>query len=166
MNALFNVFTGILRLRNGPQDLPSSWTICLALAAAYLMLGIFTGQRLGDDDSAAASLAVTALQFTAVAVMLAIRKYPERLPQTLSALAGVGVVFTILSFMFLSQADPDKQQPVLAMAWFAIFFWSLVVDAHIYKNALSITRAQGMLIAVLLLAGSYVLIEFAFKQAG
>lgn len=166
MNALFNILTGILRLRNGPQDLPSSWGICLGLAAAYLMLGIFTGQQLGDGDSAAASLAVTALQFSAVAVMLMIRKYPERLPQTLSALAGVGVVFTILSFLFLSQVDPEKQQPVLAMAWFAVFFWSLMVDAHIYKNALSITRAQGMLIAVLLLASSYVLIEFAFKTSG
>lgn len=166
MSALFNVLAGILRLRNGPQDLPSSWSVCLGLAAAYLMLGVFTGQRLGDGDSASASLAVTALQFTAVAVMLAIRKFPERLPQTLSALSGVGVAFTVLSFLFLSQADPDKQQPALAMAWFAVFFWSLMVDAHIYKNALSITRAQGMLIAVLLLASSYVLIEFTFKQAG
>jgi hypothetical protein len=166
MNTLFNNLSGILRLRNGPQDLSSSWTICLGLAAGYLMLGIFTGQRLGDGDSAAASLAVAALQFSAVAVMLMVRKFPERLPQTLSALSGVGIVFTILSFLFLSQADPDKQQPALAMAWFAVFFWSLIVDAHIYKNALSITRAQGMLIAVLLLASSYVLIEFAFKQPG
>jgi hypothetical protein len=127
------------------------------------MLGVFTGQRLGDGNSVAASLAVTALQFSAILVMLNIRKFPERLPQTLSAIAGIGILFTVLSFLFLSQADPDKQQPILALAWFSIFFWSLVIDAHIYKNAMSITMAQGMLVAVLLLASSYVLIEFAFK---
>jgi len=164
MNRLFNTVVCILRLRSGPEDLPSSWTLTLALVASYLTLGILTGQSLGDENSAAAALAAAALQFVAVAVMLQIRKHPERLSQTLSALAGVGVVFTVLSFMFLSQADPDKQQPILALAWFGIFFWSLVVDAHIYRNALSITMAQGMLVAVSLLAGSYVLIEFTFNQ--
>ncbi len=163
MNSLFSSLLGILRLRSGPEDLPSSWSITLAIVAAYLMLGIFTGQSLGDDNSAAAALAAAALQFAAVIVMLQFRKYPERLSQTLSALAGVGIIFTILSFMFLSQANPARQQPILALAWFGIFFWSMVVDAHIYKNALSISMAQGMLVAVLLLASSYVLVEFAFN---
>ena len=164
MNTLFNTFLGIMRLRAGPQELPSSWSTTLAIVAAYLMLGVFTGQRLGDGDSAAASLAVTALQFAAVITLLQIRKYPERLAQTLSALAGVGIIFGSLSFIFLVQADPSRQQPMLALAWFSIFFWSLVIDAHIYKTALSVTMAQGMLIAVLLLAASYVLVEFAFNQ--
>jgi hypothetical protein len=163
MNAMFNTLLGILRLRSGPQDLPSSWTMTLVMVALYLMLAVFTGQRLGEGDSAAASLAVTALQFTAVIVMLQLRKHPERLAQTLSALAGAGLFFGTLSFVFLVQADPARQQPMLALAWFGIFFWSLVVDAHIYKNALSITMAQGMLIAVLLLAASYVLVEFTFN---
>ncbi len=163
MNAMFNTFIAIIRMRSGPQDLPSSWLSALAIVAAYLMLGVFTGQRLGDGDSAAASLAVTVLQFAAIIAMLQVRKYPERLAQTLSALAGVGIIFGTLSFVFLVQADPSRQQPMLALAWFSIFFWSLVIDAHIYKNALSVTMAQGMLIAVLLLAASYVLVEFAFN---
>ena len=163
MNAFFRILTGILKLRSGPQDLPSSWFICLVFVAAYLVLGVVTGQKLGDENSAAAALAAAALQFTAVSVMLYIRKYPERLAQTLTALAGAGIVFTALSTVFLSMADPERQQPLLAIAWFSLFFWSLVVDAHIYKNALSVTMAQGMLITVFLLAGSFVLVEFSFK---
>ena len=163
MNTLLNTLAGILRLRSGPQDLPSSWTLTFALIIAYLMLVIFTGQRLGEGDSSAASLAVTAMQFIAVAVLLYLRKHPERLAQTLASLAGVGLIFGTVSFIFLSQANPEVQQPVLAMAWFAIFFWSLVVDAHIYRNALSVTMAQGMLIAVLLLAASYVLVELTVQ---
>lgn len=135
----------------------------MALVALYLMLAVFTGQRLGEGDSSAASLAITAMQFAAVAVLLYIRKHPERLAQTIASLAGVGLIFGTLSFIFLSQADPEVQQPILALAWFGIFFWSLVVDAHIYRNALSITMAQGMLVAVLLLAASYVLVELTMK---
>jgi hypothetical protein len=163
MNTVLNTLFGILRLRSGPQDMPSAWSLTVLLVGLYLMLAIFSGQRLGDGDSSAASLAVTAMQFAAVSILLQIRKHPERLAQTLSSLAAVGLVFGTLSFIFLSQADPAQQQPVLALAWFSIFFWSLVVDAHIYRNALSITMAQGMLIAVLLLAASYVLVEFTVK---
>lgn len=163
MNSVTQTLVSILRLRSGPQDLPSAWSLTLLLVAGYLALGAFTGQSLGDGNSAAASLAVTASQFIAVIVMLRVRKFPERLAQTLSALAGVGIIFGTLSYVFLSQADPNRQQPVLALAWFSIFFWSLAVDAHIYRNALSITMAQGMLIAVLLLAASYVLVELAFN---
>jgi len=162
MNTLFNGLLSILRLRSGPQDLSVSWSSALPLIAGFLMVGVFAGHQLAEEDSTAISLAAAALQYAAVIVMLAVRKFPERLAQTLSALAGTGIFFTILSFMFLSQADPDRQQPMLAMAWFSVFFWSLAVDAHIYKNALSITMAQGMLVAVILLAASYVLIEFAF----
>jgi hypothetical protein len=163
VNGLLNTYLDIIRLRAGPQDLPASWSLTLVLIAGYLMLGAFTGQRLGEGDAAGASLAITVLQFSAIIVMLQVRKYPERLAQTLSALAGVGILFGILSFIFLSQADPGKQQPILALAWFSLFFWSLVVDANIYRNALSITMAQGMLIAVMLLAASYVLVEFTFN---
>jgi hypothetical protein len=37
-----------------------------------------------------------------------------------------------------------------------------IVDAHIYRNALSVTLSVGMLITVLTLAASYVLIEMLF----
>jgi hypothetical protein len=166
MNELARTLAGIIRLRSGPQDLQASWPLTAGLVAAYLALGAWSGKSLGDEDSAAATLALTAVQFTAVYVMLQLRKYPERLAQTLGALAGVGIIFGLLSFVFLSQADPTRNQPLLALAWFGIFFWSLVIDAHIYRNALSITMAQGMLMAVLLLAASYVLIEWVFNTGG
>ena len=162
MNALLNSFVGILRLRSGPQDLPDSWPTTVVVVGLYLAMNMYSGQQLGDGDSAAASLAVTALQFAAIAIMLYLRKHPARLGQTLSALAGTGIVLGTLSYMFLVQADPDQQQPLLLLAWFSLFIWSLVVDAHIYRHALSITMPQGMLISVLLLAASYVVVEIAF----
>ncbi|MDX1459725.1 MAG: hypothetical protein R3348_01595 [Xanthomonadales bacterium] len=155
----------ILRLRRGPQDLPASWTFAGIMLGIYLVFGVYTGQALDSENPASTGLAIAALQFTAVAVLLTLRKFPERLPQTLSALAGVGIILGVLSFAFLVQADPNRQQPVLAMAWFAVFFWSLVVDGHIYRHALSISMQQGILVAVLLLAASYVMVELVISPA-
>ena len=162
MSRLAFTLLRLLRLRAGPQDLPASWTITTAVIAVYLGVGMYTGQQLGDGDAAIKSLSISALQFSAVAVLLYVRKYPERLAQTLSALAGTGAILGFLAFLFVMQADPDQNQPILALAWFGIFVWSLAVDAHIYKHALAITMPQGVLVAVLLLAASYLLIEAVF----
>jgi len=163
MSSPLNDLVDILRLRKGPQDLPPSWGFTILLLAIYLGFGIFSGQTLGDESPASTSLALAALQFIAVAVMLYIRKFSERLPQTLSALAGAGIILGLVSFVLLVQADPARQQPILALAWFTIFFWSLVVDGHIYRHALAITLQQGILVAVLLLAASYLMVEFALS---
>ncbi|NIP18249.1 MAG: hypothetical protein GWM87_08915 [Xanthomonadales bacterium] len=162
MTGLGLTFIRLLQLRAGPQDLPVSWVLTIAIVAVYLVQGMWTGFRLGDGDAAFKSLSITALQFTAVAVMLHARRYPERLPQTLAALAGTGIILGVLAFLFLIQADPGRNQPVMALFWFAIFAWSLVVDAHIYRNALAVTMAQGVLVAVMLMAASYVMIELLF----
>lgn len=162
MNDLLQKLVGILRLRSGPQDLPDSWRFTTGIVGLYLVMNVAMSQQVGDENATVTSFAITVLQFAAVWVLLLTRKHPERLAQTLAALAGTGIILGIISFIFLVQADADTQQPLLALGWFSVFVWSLVVDAHIYRNALSITMSQGMLVAVLLLAASYVLVEFAF----
>jgi hypothetical protein len=159
VSKLIFTFLQLLRLRAGPQDLPAAWVTTIAIIAVYLGEGMYTGQQLGDADATIKSLSISVLQFSAVAVMLYVRKCPERLAQTLSALAGTGAILGALAFPLLIQADPDQNQPILAMVWFGVFIWSLVVDGHIYRSALSITLPQGLLVAVLLLGASYVLIE-------
>jgi hypothetical protein len=156
------IFAGLLRLRAGPQDLPYSWTLTAFVLAIYLAEGMYTGYLLDDGNASLKSLAISALQFFAVTVMVYLRSYPERLAQTLCALAGTGFILGLLAFLFAMQADPDRNQPLLALVWLAIFAWSLAVDANIYRHALSVTMPQGVLVAVLLLAASYLLIEAAF----
>ena len=62
-------------------------------------------------------------------------------------------------FVLLLQSDPEINQPLLGLAWFGIFIWSLAVDAHIYRHALAISMSLGMLVTVILLAASYVFVE-------
>ncbi len=152
----------MLRLRGGPQNLPTSWPLAVLMITAYLLQNLITGQQLEDDHAAAKSLAAIGLQISVLAGLLYWRRCMERFPQTLSALAGVGIVFNSITWFLLSQSDPATDQPVLVMGWFAVFIWSLFVDAHIYRNALSVPLAMGMLITVLVLAASYILIEMLF----
>ena len=81
----------------------------------------------------------------------------------ISALSGVGLLFGLASILLMSLADPAKNQPGLALIWFGVFLWSLAVDAHIYRRALSITMSSGVLIAVLIFAVNFTLIQALFR---
>jgi hypothetical protein len=93
---------------------------------------------------------------------LGLRQFSVRLPQTITALAGTGLVFGALSIALALQASPGAVQPLLVLVWVGTFVWSLVVDAHIYRRALSINMSLGMLVAVLIFALNFVAVEQLF----
>ena len=162
MNSIFINLANMLRLRSGPQNLPASWPLAIILVSAYMVQNLITGQQLEDDYAAAKSLLAISLQVIVLTGLLYWRRHLERFPQTLSALAGVGIVFNAVTWALLTQSDPAANQPLLALIWFAVFIWSLFVDANIYRHSLSVPFTMGMLITVLTLAASYVLIEMVF----
>ena len=162
MNSIFINLANMLRLRSGPQNLPASWPLAIILVSAYMVQNLITGQQLEDDYAAAKSLLAISLQVIVLTGLLYWRRHLERFPQTLSALAGVGIVFNAVTWALLTQSDPAANQPLLALIWFTVFIWSLFVDANIYRHSLSVPFAMGMLITVLTLAASYVLIEMVF----
>ncbi len=162
MNRVLMNLAQMLRLRGGPQFLPSSWLLMIVLLAAYLVQNLVTGQQLEDQNAAAKSLLAICLQVVVLTGLLIWRKHPERFAQTMSALAAMGIFFNMITWALLSMSDPALNQPILALIWFAVFIWSLFVDAHIYRNSLSVPFAIGMLVTVLILAASYVLIEMVF----
>ena len=162
MNNLFISLANMLRLRGGPQEFPGSWQLTIILVATYLAQNLVTGTQLEDSNAAVKSLLAISLQIAVLVGLLNWRRHPERFAQTLSALAAVGIVFNLVTWVLLTQSNPDANQPVLAMVWLAVFFWSLFVDANIYRHALQVTLSIGVLISVLTLAVSYTLVEYFF----
>ena len=162
MSAFFVSLLNLLRLRGGPQDLPSSAWLAFGLVAGYVLQNLITGTQLDDDNAAAKTIIAISIQIIVLAGLLFWRRRPERFLQSLSALAGVGIIFNFITQALLSQSNETVNQPLLALTWFAVFFWSLFVDANIYRNALSLTLSIGVLISVLLVAASYTLIEIMF----
>ena len=152
----------MLRIRGGPQHLPASWPLMIFMVSVFLVQNLITGQQLHDESAAAKSLLAMVLQVVVLMGLLYWRQHPERFVQTLTALTGVNIFFTAINWILLAQIDPVKDQTLLFLTWFAVFIWSLFVDAHIYRNALSVPLRIGMLITVLALAASYTLIEMIF----
>lgn len=160
LSAIAATVFGILRLRQGPQDLPSSWVLTIGIIAVYLAVNLVTQASLGDAEAGPRTLLWVGIQFAAVAALLNARGLAARLAQTLAALAGTGVVIALVSWLIVAQADPSRNQPLLALALIGVFGWSLLIDGHIYRHALSTTLSKGMLVAVLIFAASYSLVEF------
>ncbi len=152
----------MLRLRSGPQDLPAGFGLALLLSVAWLAQGLVTDQLLDDTGSAPRSLLAVLVQFGAVIALLSLRDRTARIPQTISALAGTGFIFGLFALFLLLQLDPQQPQPGLAFAYLGLFVWSLVVDGHIYRHALSIKMSLGVLVAVLIFAANYTLMRAVF----
>lgn len=152
----------LLRLRSGPQDLPAAVGLAFILALAYVLQGMATDRMLDGADAAPRSLLAIAVQLGAVAALLRARRYSGRIPQTVSALAGTGLVFGLLAHLLLTQVQPGQPQAGLATAYLGLFLWSLAVDAHIYRHALSSKMSFGFLVAVLIFGANFIILRAVF----
>lgn len=152
----------MVRLRAGPQDLPASAGLALVLALAYVGQGFFADRILGEPDTAPRSLIAIAVQFGTIITLLNINKLSARTHQTISALAGTGLLFGLVIITLLLRFDPEQPQAGLALLYLALFLWSLIVDSHIYRHALSVKMSTGILIAVLIFSANFMLLRALF----
>jgi hypothetical protein len=162
MATVFTTLLNLMRFRSGPQDLPVSRGLLLLLVVLYLAQGFMAGGVIDEPDAGPRTVVAVAVQFTVIAFLLNLRDLRVRTPQTLTAMAGTGFLFGLLSLAVLSRIDPANPQPNLALFYLALFVWSLLVDGHIYRHALSIKLGGGVLIAVLVFAANFILLRMLF----
>ncbi len=155
----------VIVLRSGPEDLPAGWTPAALVVLLYVALGMLADSMLALGTSSLRSLMSIALQVVAITLLLRFSGHNERLPQTITAAAGTGCLFGLVSIVLLAQSAGDGLPQGIAVLWLALFIWSLVVDAHIYRSALSTTMSVGVLIAVILFALNFIFIDALFPAA-
>lgn len=154
MLAMFNTLVEICVLRSGPQDLPRSvsWTV---LAAAAFILAFVVQSQIAGTPGPGFQQAVLDLTLTiaVTAGLLRWRGLGDRLPQTLLGFFGTGIILNLISAPLARWAlDESAAEPVRGVAiagLVALLVWSLVIVAHIYRNALNVPFAVGLLIAVI-----------------
>jgi hypothetical protein len=156
---LIKPFVGLCLLNANPQDLPASTTLLgISLAAYSLVTALMAIPVYGLGLSILQSILeiVLLLGYTRLALQLSAR--PERYTQTVSALAGAGVIIGTLAlpvvYSLFRSAPSGSLDPLTMLAYMLILAWLLVVYGHIYRHALS----TGMLIGVLVGFG-YVLVS-------
>ncbi len=170
MSVLRPLFELIL-LRRGPQDLPYSSQLTLTLVGALLAAELLYTALLDIPMPAARLLLSLALLLGWPWLLLTLRNRRPRFTQTVAALSGSALLFTLafLPLALLASAQPaiePDSTPApgqLLLGWLILFLlgWKLMVEGHIYRHALDWPRFPALLLALALF-----MIEFGlFRSA-
>lgn len=164
MGRLLTPILDMMRFRSGPQDLPTNAGITLFLAVLYIGGGFAAGSVLNEPDYAGRALLAIGMQFGIVIVLLRFKEFGARVQQTIGALSGTGFLFGMMSIYILGQIDVEEPQAGLALMYLLLFLWSLAVDGHIYRHALSSKMGTGVLVAVIIFTINFTLLRAVFGQ--
>ncbi len=150
---LFRLFFSICRLKTGPQEVPASAPFTVVLLLAYTLISILVSLNLlALDYSIFASLLETTLTVALTLGILQIRRLENRSMQTLSALAGTGIVISVIElpiiyWLGLARATGmDTGLPGIFML--LLLVWSLMIMAHILRHALNTHFFIGFLLSL------------------
>lgn len=150
MLKLLSYLAAIVMLRQGPQDLPAARSLlptCLTLYLVITLVSFGTGQR-PENLPMVMALAV-ALPLALSWIVLKLANHLARWEQTVSALFGTSALLSAVSLPVSLMAGTEPTPP-LALMLLGVFFWSFAVDAHIWRNALQVSFATGLALAVIL----------------
>lgn len=153
MSVLFDLFLDICLFRKGPQHVPASSTLLnlsvLSYGAAGLLLML--ASAVPSRALLLIVLDIALLAGLSYGLLTAAGQW-RRFTQTLTALAGTGVLLQLLALplaIWLARVGP--QQPAAALPsllYLLLLGWSIAVTGHILRHALSIPMALGVLYAL------------------
>lgn len=152
MNSI-RTFVEICLFRQGPAEIAASKSLFKLSLLVYLLAGLAVNLL---DGSWQMSLWVSV---TELILMLGfaglVLKLADKLPryqQTVTALAGTGTLLAILAWPLLwffygleEQAQPSN---LLLIGLMTIMLWSLMVHAHIYRQALDIRVGTAVALTI------------------
>lgn len=167
MIALVRQLLDICLLRRGPQDLPHWPAAALGLVGALLVVQLAFASHQGLQASALAARAVVTLVILlgVTFTLLARRGLQNRGTQTLTALAGTGLLFS-LAMMPLAMAmqpylevkEPPARVLLLALAAMVLVVWKVRVEAAIWRQALDVAATPALLLTLALMLGEATLL--------
>ena len=157
-------------LRRAPQADPASISTLGWSLLAYATLDLLQARASSGWQT---SLAMTTLDMLIMVLfswaVLRLTKKSARYLQTLTALAGTGAVLGLVGLPLIqqvAQVHPDEGPAgTLVLGWLVLLVWSILVQAHIYRHALSIRYGAGLLVAGLQIVLLISLLEIFFPQA-
>ena len=152
MLTLIRPFLLLCLLRLRPQDLPASGLLLAIAMASYVACNVLTLSPILHVGNALLSVVVevTVLSLLTIAVLYT-HGLGVRVAQTLTALVGAGTVITLVAGPFVVWAvdaarSGDERGFEVPILWLLVL-WSIVVNAHILRHALSTNYFGGVLVA-------------------
>jgi len=142
----------LLFLKSAPQDLPFAKEFAIRLSFFYWFSGVLvlsTTLRPGlEVQSMLLSLTVL-LGF--VYIVLRVFSLEARFLQTISAMAGVSVLFNLASWPLLyavsAETSNESSQVIVSLLFLMLISWEILVKAHILKHALELSMFKAMILS-------------------
>ena len=152
-------------LKFRPQDVPASRELLLLSVVIYFLLDfLLAGLDENITNALPAALVDTVFLLVFTRVLLLLCRKVNRWTQTVTALAGTGMVFGLLllpTVITLSGPDPmTPLQQVLSIHLYLLLIWFVVVLAHIFRHAMSSSFTLGVFVALVYLVLG-IFIEFS-----
>ncbi len=166
----------LMRLRAGPQDVPYSPPRLVRIALLALAVDLFAAYQLDVGPAPTPRFIVAfALTFVLPWLLLTWRGRHARYVQTMLALLGTGIVFSLLFLPLASWAlssglievgtTPNPRQALFAWLILALVVWKVVVTASIWRHALDWPLPAGVGIALMLFMVEFGIDRLLFASA-
>ena len=150
MTVLLHQLINIVFLRQGPQDLPPGRSVLLATLCFYVLIAALSLNMGHTPDSPTAVLVLAAtLPLLLAWIVLKLKNRVGRWEQTLSALYGTSALLSMITLPLNIDASSEPATPVVLIS-LLVFLWSFAVDTHIWRNALDLSFAAGLGVAMIL----------------
>ena len=157
-------------LKRAPQDDPVSFAALILALSGYLLIDLVQASA---SSRMAVSLGMTLLDTLLMAVfvwvVLRVTSKTQRFVQTLTSLAGTGMILGLAALPLVQLAASahrnDAPMSGLVLGWLILLAWSISVQAHIFRHALSVRYGIGLMLAGLHTVLAISLIETLFPQA-
>jgi hypothetical protein len=154
LQRFYILFYDICRFRTGPQDIPYALPLLrlalLTYIASQTIVNLFNGAPVAAFLATALDVS---LLFLLVMSLLYITHQQARAVQTLTALLGTGTLISVYSFPLwiwintARAAGGDFSFPALLLM--ILGGWSLAINAHIFRHALSTRFNIGLMVALM-----------------
>lgn len=153
MMQLIKTFWDICRLKAGPQDIPTGRYLLVAALFAGIIVDSFSTSILIPSLSSLKIIqilvAYNLILLVAVYLLLTVLGYAQRGMQTLTAMVGSGLLISLVllpSLLMLNSA----QEVVKSFALYILVdtVWRILVNAHIFRHAFSISLLMAMIVSM------------------
>ena len=152
MLLILKLFLDICLLRANPEDVPASRLLMLLGMLVYCVSSLLITFIDNSTRTAIVAVAVGVLMMIGFALAgLWIRSFMNRAVQTVTALAGTGVIFNLISWPLAVLASQYSAEQLMFPRYLLLLllFWNIAVIGHILRNALTIPYWAGVGISIL-----------------
>lgn len=139
----------IIFLKEVPQNLPYSVALLVKVTLLFLLSGVLVLTTAMSVSQAVANMVLDiAVLFAFSYFCLSLLGLKARFVQTVSALAGIGVIYHLLAWpLFVQIYDMQPQQQgvrIPALLMLLLISWQVLVFAHVFRHAMQLSMGRAL----------------------